>query len=73
VNEVVPHPGHLLPGDFGILFPDTLRQALGGLADNLKFADDRTQGLVVSLKGCNIKTRGKCLNAVKGRQNILKI
>jgi hypothetical protein len=73
VNEAVPHPGHLLPWHFGISFPDNLGQAFGGFADYLKFADHRTQGFVVLLKGCDIKTCGKYLNAVKGRQNILQV
>jgi len=55
------------------LFPHNFRQALGGFTDNLEFADHCTQGFVVLLKGCNIKTRGKCLNAIKGRQNIFEI
>jgi hypothetical protein len=51
VDEAVPHPGHLLPWHFGISFPDNIGQAFNGLANNLKFADHRTQGFIVLFKG----------------------
>lgn len=49
VSDHVPQGNSLAPGDFGMLFPETLWRLAGRLANDFYAADDRQEGAAVIL------------------------
>src|SRR5450759_424798 len=51
VDDPVPHPGHALPRDVGVCGAGARRDLLGGLADDLKVANDSVLGFQILAEG----------------------
>ena len=71
MDQLISHSGDLFPGNGWMLLRKSFRKLFDSLSDDLQFADNRAQGLVILDKGVITHAAGEGFNPFNRQQDIL--